>query len=124
MNWSETEDRAYKVAKYTDPTITRGQVRLTLRAMRAIFFQAVEDHEDIFWPGMFRITYKDVPERMAWNPRKRERYLHPAHTKLSHRFGENLKVAAGQKETTQHYKRPEGFWKELPEDGEASDEVS
>lgn len=114
MNWGETEDRAYRVAKHTDPTITRPQVRLALRAMRAVVFQAVEDHEEIIWHGMFRIGYRSMPDRNAWNPVTREKYIHPAHTKLTFRFGANLKVAVGQKETTEHYKRPPNWWKKHP----------
>ncbi|TDX21642.1 nucleoid DNA-binding protein [Modicisalibacter xianhensis] len=98
MNWQDHVDRTYRVAKRWNPEITRNEVILVMRSMRAIFFQAAKDNEEIFWPGFFRINYRQVPERMAWNPAKRERYLAPAKTSITFKLGGNLKAAANRED--------------------------
>lgn len=115
MNWSETVDRAYQVAKAVDPDITRPQVTLVMRAMRAVFFDAAESHEEITWPGMLKVRYRDEAERVGWNPSNMERAVIPARTRVTIKAGANLKVAVGQDKTTRHYTKPEGWWRDARE---------
>lgn len=112
MNWSETVDRAYQVAKAVDPDITRPQVTLVMRAMRAVFFDAAESHEEITWHGVFKVRYRHEAERMGWNPNNRERVVIPERTRVTIKPGANLRVAVGQDKTTRHYTKPEGWWRD------------